>query len=40
MLAEIARMAVSKWKYAPAAQTSNVPVEMVFEPKSASVSVK
>ena len=40
MLAEIACMAVSKWKFAPAAQSSNVPVEMVFDAKSASVSVK
>ena len=40
MLGEFACAAVSKWKYAPAAQTSNVPVEIVFEPKSASVSVK
>lgn len=40
MLGEIACVAVSKWKFAPAAQASNEPVEMVFEPKSASVSVK
>lgn len=40
MLGEIACMAVSKWKFAPAAQQTNVPVEMVFEPKSATVSIK
>lgn len=40
MLGEIACAAVSKWKFSPAAQTSNVPVEMVFDSKSASVSVK
>ena len=40
MLGEIACMAVSKWKYAPAAQQSNEPIEMVFDSKSASVSVK
>src|SRR5579872_5606838 len=40
MLGEIACVAVSKWKFSPAAQSSNVPVEMVFDSKSASVSVK
>ena len=40
MLGEIACSAVSKWKFAPSAQSSNVPVEMVFDAKSASISVK
>ena len=40
MLGEIACMAVSKWKFAPAPQPTNVPVEMIFDSKSASVSVK
>jgi TonB family C-terminal domain len=40
MLAEIACTAVSKWKYSPAAQASTVPVEMVFDSKSASVRIK
>jgi TonB family protein len=40
MLGEIACAAVSKWKFSPAAQSSSVPVEMTFDSKSASVSVK
>jgi TonB family protein len=40
MLGEVACSAVKKWKYAPAAQATSVPVEMVFEAKTASVSVK
>jgi len=40
MLGEIACMAVSKWKFAPASQQTNVPIEMIFDSKSASVSVK
>ena len=40
MLGEIACSAVSKWKFAPAAESSSVPVEMVFDAKTASVSVK
>ncbi|SRR6185312_9090956 len=40
MLAEIACAAVSKWKYSPAAEASNVPVEMTFDSKSASVRIK
>ena len=40
MLGELACAAVNKWKFAPAAQASDETVEMVFEPKSASVSIK
>lgn len=40
MLAEVASNAVKKWKYAPSSRESNVPVEMTFDSKSASVSVK
>ena len=40
MLAEIACTAVSKWKFAPASQTTTEPVEMTFDSKTASVSVK
>ena len=40
MLGELACAAVNKWKFAPAAQATNEPVEMVFEAKSASVSIK
>lgn len=40
MLAEIACSAVSKWKFAPAPASTNVPVEMTFDAKTASVSVK
>ena len=40
MLAEIACAAVSKWKYSPAPAASTVPVEMTFDSKSASVSIK
>ena len=40
MLGEIACSAVSKWRFSPAAQSSSVPVEMTFDAKTASVSVK
>ena len=40
MLGEIACSAVSKWKFAPAAEPSKVPVEMTFDAKTFSVSVK
>jgi TonB family protein len=40
MLAEVACLAVKKWKYAPAAEASTVPVEMTFDSKSASVRIK
>lgn len=40
MLGEIACTAVSKWKFAPATGSSSVPVEMTFDAKTASVSVK
>jgi TonB family protein len=40
MLGEIACSAVKKWKFTPAAQSSTVPVEMVFEAKSATVQIK
>lgn len=40
MLGEIACSAVSKWKFAPAAEPSSVPVEMVFDANTASVSIK
>lgn len=40
VLAEVACDAVKKWKYAPAAQQTNVSVEMKFDSQSASVSVK
>lgn len=40
MLAEIACSAVSKWKFAPAGQTTIEPVEMTFDAKTASVSLK
>ena len=40
VLAEVACNAVKKWKYAPASQETNVPVEMTFDSQSASVSVK
>ena len=40
VLAEVACNAVKKWKYAPAAQQSGVPVEITFDSQTASVSVK
>lgn len=40
MLGEIACSAVSKWKYVAAPQPSNQPIEMTFDPKTASVTVK
>jgi len=40
MLAEIACLAVSKWKFAAASQPSNQPIEVTFDAKTASVSVK
>ena len=40
MLGEIACAAVSKWKYAAASQPSNQPIEMTFDAKTASVTVK
>lgn len=40
MLGEIACVAVSKWKYATASQPSNQPIEMTFDAKTASVTVK
>lgn len=40
VLAEVACNAVKKWKYTPAAQQSDVPVEITFDSQSASVSVK
>lgn len=40
MLGEVACGAVKKWKFAPAAQPSTEPVEMTFDSKSASVTVK
>ena len=40
VLAEVACNAVKKWKYAPATQESDVPVEINFDSQSASVSVK
>src|SRR5690349_7825647 len=40
VLAEVACNAVKKWKYPPSSEESNVPVEMVFDSNSASVSVK
>ena len=40
MLGEIACSAVSKWKFAPAPASTSVPVEMTFDAKTASVSVK
>ena len=40
MLGEVACVAVKKWKFAPAAQSSTEPVEMTFDSKSASVQVK
>src|SRR2546430_2115272 len=40
VLAEVAISAVKKWKYAPSSQESSVPVEMIFDSQSASVSVK
>ena len=40
VLAEVACNSVKKWKYAPAAQQSDVPVEITFDSQTASVSVK
>ncbi|PYY19579.1 MAG: hypothetical protein DMG60_03780 [Acidobacteria bacterium] len=40
VLAEVACNAVKKWKYSASSQATNVPVEMTFDSKSASVSVK
>lgn len=40
MLGEIACTAVSKWKFSPASQPSDVPVEMTFDSKTALVTVK
>ncbi|HWY71076.1 MAG TPA: energy transducer TonB [Terriglobales bacterium] len=40
VLAEVACNAVKKWKYAPASQETNVPVEITFDSQSAGVSVK
>ena len=40
VLAEVASNAVRKWKYAPSSEDTNVPVEMIFDSQSASVSVK
>lgn len=40
MLGEIATSAVSKWKFAPAPASTNEAVEMTFDAKTASVSVK
>ena len=40
MLGEIACSAVNKWKFAPAPASTSVPVEMTFDAKTASVSVK
>jgi len=40
VLAEVASSALKKWKYTPSSQETNVPVEMIFDSKLASVSVK
>ena len=40
VLAEVACNAVNKWKFAPAAQATTEPVEMTFDAKTASVSLK
>ena len=40
MLGEIACSAVGRWKFAPASASTSVPVEMTFDPKTASVSVR
>ena len=40
MLGEVACVAVKKWKFSPASQSSTEPVEMTFDSKSASVTVK
>jgi TonB family protein len=40
MLGEVACGAVKKWKFAPATQPSTEPVEILFDSKSASVTVK
>lgn len=40
VLAEVACDAVKKWKYTPSPEETNVPIEMIFDSQSASVSVK
>jgi TonB family protein len=40
MLAELASMAVSKWKYAPSAQATNEAVEMTFDAQTALITIK
>ena len=40
MLGEIACGAVKKWKYAPASESTIMPVEMTFDAKSSTVRAK
>jgi len=40
VLAEVACNAVKKWKFSPASQESDVPIEITFDSQSSLVSVK